>query len=151
KFFPEILMRARYLIAADTGGTFTDLAVHDMETRRTTYGKSLTDYSDLVPGVLLGLEHTAALIAQAEFPKHGTTHVINALIERKGGRPALITTSGFRDVLEIGRGNRSITFDLAFRRPPSLIPRDRRFEVTERISGSGEVLTALDLDALAEI
>ena len=144
-------MAARYLIAADTGGTFTDLAVHDIETRQTTYGKCLTDYSDLVSGVLQGLEDTDAVIAQTQFLKHGTTHVINALIERKGSRPALITTRGFRDVLEIGRGNRSITFDLTYRRPPPLILRDRRFEVTERMSGAGEVLTALDERELRDL
>ncbi|MGB3865132.1 MAG: hydantoinase/oxoprolinase family protein [Xanthobacteraceae bacterium] len=141
-------MTTRFLIAADTGGTFTDLAVHDSVTRMTTFGKCLTDYDDLIAGVLLGLEDTGADVSNAGLMKHGTTHVINALIQRKGSRTALIATRGFRDVLEIGRGNRSVPFDLSFRKPPPLIPRDLRFEVAERIDGQGNVVTPLDEEAL---
>ncbi|MCR6735972.1 MAG: hypothetical protein NVV83_18655 [Afipia sp.] len=122
----------RYLIAADTGGTFTDLAVHDTLTGETRFGKTLTDYSDLIAGVISGLEDTESSIGDAALLKHGTTHVINALLERRGAKAALITTAGFRDVVEIARGNRSVPFDLRYRRTPPLIPRSLRFEVDEQ-------------------
>src|SRR4051812_26033284 len=91
--------RRRYLIAADTGGTFTDLAVYDAESGETRFGKTLTTYGDLVEGVITGLEDTDTRVDQAALFKHGTTHVINAFIQRRGARTALITTKGFRDVL----------------------------------------------------
>ena len=141
----------RYLIAADTGGTFTDLAVYDADTGATHFGKTLTDYTDLVAGVIEGLGDTSADLAQAAFLKHGTTHVINAFVQRNGARTALVTTAGFRDLLEIGRGNRAIPFDLAYRRLPPLVERRLRFEVTERIDGNGRVVTALDEDGMRRI
>ncbi|MBB6309902.1 hydantoinase/oxoprolinase family protein [Xanthobacter tagetidis] len=142
----------RFLIAADTGGTFTDLAVYDTATGATTFGKTLTTYGDLVEGVIAGLEDTGAELSHAALFKHGTTHVINAFIQRRGGRTALIATAGFRDVLEIGRGNRPETFNLRYRRGAPLVPRSLRFEVTERMDGQGRVVTPLDvaeLEALA--
>jgi N-methylhydantoinase A len=141
----------RYLIAADTGGTFTDLAVHDASTGQTRFGKTLTTYSDLVIGAMQGLEQTGAPASEALLFTHGTTHVINSLIQRRGGRTALVTTTGFRDVLEIGRGNRADPFDLRYRRDPPLIPRPLRFEVDERIGGDGEVVTPLDEAGLHQV
>jgi len=134
----------RYLIAADTGGTFTDLAVYDTHTGETRFSKTLTDYDDLIAGVLRGLEDTESEICDAALLKHGTTHVINALLERRGARAALVTTAGFRDVLEIARGNRSVPFNLRYRRAEPLIPRSLRFELIERIDGEGRVITAID-------
>ncbi|MBR1172743.1 hydantoinase/oxoprolinase family protein [Bradyrhizobium sp. KB893862 SZCCT0404] len=134
----------RYLIAADTGGTFTDLAVFDTQTGETRFGKTLTTYGDLVEGVIAGLEDTKVGLDQAAIFKHGTTHVINAFIQRQGARTALVTTKGFRDVLEIARGNRPETFDLRYRRQECLVPRRLRFEVEERIEGKGEVVQPLD-------
>ena len=142
------------LIAADTGGTFTDLAVYDAQSGQTRFGKTLTTYENLVVGAMQGLAQTGAPVSQALVFTHGTTHVINSLIERQGGRTALVTTLGFRDVLEIGRGNRADPFDLHYRRDPPLIPRDLRFEVSERIDGQGRVLTPLDeeqVHAVAEV
>jgi N-methylhydantoinase A len=134
----------RYLIAADTGGTFTDLAVFDTQTGETRFGKTLTTYGDLVAGVIAGLEDTKVGLDQAAIFKHGTTHVINAFIQKQGARTALVTTKGFRDVLEIARGNRPETFNLRYRRQESLVPRRLRFEVAERIEGKGEVVQPLD-------
>ncbi|MDI6029399.1 hydantoinase/oxoprolinase family protein [Corticibacterium sp. UT-5YL-CI-8] len=134
----------RFLIAADTGGTFTDLAVFDTVTGETRFGKTLTTYGNLVEGVIAGLEDTKVGLEQAALFKHGTTHVINAFIERKGARTALVTTRGFRDVLEIARGNRPETFNLRYRRQDCLIPRRYRYEVTERIGGDGTVIQSLD-------
>lgn len=141
----------RYLIAADTGGTFTDLAVYDARSRETRFGKTLTTYDDLVIGAMKGLAETGAPVDEAIVFTHGTTHVINSLIERQGGRTALVTTSGFRDVLEIGRGNRADPFDLNYRRDPPLVPRDLRFEVEERIGGGGEVIVPLNRSELEEV
>jgi N-methylhydantoinase A len=141
----------RYLVAADTGGTFTDLAVYDLLTGETRFGKTLTDYDDLIAGVIRGLEDTEAAIGNAALLKHGTTHVINALLERRGARAALVTTAGFRDVVEIARGNRSVPFDLRYRRTTPLIPRRLRFEVTERIDGQGRIVEPLDLAELEKL
>ncbi len=135
--------KKRYLVAADTGGTFTDLAVYDTETGDTRFGKTLTTAKDLVIGALKGLDETGIQVDDASIFIHGTTHVINSLLERRGGRTALVTTSGFRDVLEIGRGNRAEPFNLRYRRDPPLIPRDLRFEVSERIGGKGEIVVSL--------
>jgi N-methylhydantoinase A len=135
------------MIAADTGGTFTDLAIYDPRTGRTRFGKTLTTYGDLIEGVMTGLGAQVDDLSGAELFKHGTTHVINAFIQRKGARTALIATTGFRDVLEIARGNRAETFNLHYRRLPPLVPRDLRFEVVERIGGRGEVVTPLDIDS----
>src|SRR4030066_2548544 len=75
---------------------------------------------------------------------HGTTLVINSIIERKGAKTGLITTKGFRDVLEIGRGIRYATYDVFAEFPKPLIPRSLRFEVDERIRSDGTVLRPLD-------
>lgn len=138
----------RYLIAADTGGTFTDLAVYDSHTGATKFGKTLTTYGDLVDGVIAGLEDTSAQLDEASLFKHGTTHVINAFIQRRGAKTALIATKGFRDVLEIARGNRPETFNLRYRRGEPLIPRSLRFEVVERMDGQGRVVQPLDIDSV---
>lgn len=141
----------RYLIAVDTGGTFTDLAVYDTRTGRTRFGKTLTTPDDLVVGVARSLAEAEVSVAEARVFTHGTTHVINSLIERRGGRTALVTTRGFRDVLEIARGNRAEPFNLRYRRDPPLIPRDLRFEVAERLDSQGAVVTPLDLDELRRV
>jgi N-methylhydantoinase A len=140
------------LVAADTGGTFTDIAVFDPAQRRIRFGKTLTTYGNLVDGVVAGMGEAGAAAADMASLRHGTTHVINAFLQRRGARTALIATRGFRDVLELGRGNRPVPFDLTFRREPPLVPRALRFEVGERIAADGAVLEPLDeagLEALA--
>ncbi len=142
----------RYLVAADTGGTFTDVAVYDARTRRVSYGKTLTRYDDLVEGVLDGLVDTGVSLEEALLLKHGTTHVINTLLQRNGSRTALVTTRGFRDLLEIARGNRPVPFMLGYRRDPPLVPRTLRFELDERMGADGTPSTVpadADVDALA--
>jgi N-methylhydantoinase A len=134
----------RYMIAADTGGTFTDVAVFDAETRRVVYGKTLSNYTDLVEGVLEGLQEIGVPLERTLLLKHGTTHVINTFTQRNGARTALITTRGFRDVIEIARGNRPVPLQLNYRRDPPLIPRTLRFEVVERIDNYGKIVTPLD-------
>ncbi len=133
-----------YLLAVDTGGTFTDLVAYDRESGSARYAKALTDHRDLVEGVMECLAKSGVTLDQAKIVKHGTTQVINAFIQRKGAKTALITTRGFRDVLEIGRANRPIPFKLKYRRDPPLVPRPLRFEVAGRIDGVGRELEPLD-------
>jgi len=141
------------IVATDTGGTFTDLAAFDAQAGTVVYAKSLTTYGDFVKGVLRAADTARVDLAPVGLFKHGTTLVINALIQRTGAKTALVMTRGFRDVLEIGRGNRPEPFDLGYRRQAALVPRELRFELAERTSGAGEPMLepqASELDALAD-
>lgn len=140
-----------YVIAIDIGGTFTDLAACDVETGVVAYTKSPTTYERLSEAIFDCIRKARLEARQASFVKHGTTLVINALLQRAGARTALLTTKGFRDVLEIGRGNRTQPFNLRFRREPPLVPREWRFEIEERVEGSGRVRTPLDKTALGAL
>ena len=137
-----------YVVAVDIGGTFTDLVAYDHDDGKVIYTKSPTTYDNFVDGILECFDKAQVRPDQATFLNHGTTLVINAFIQRKGARAALVTTEGFRDVLEIARGNRPDPFDLHYRRDEPLIPRERRLEVVERIDSQGEVVTPLNLAAL---
>ncbi len=141
----------RYMVAADTGGTFTDVAVYDAEAGQVRYGKTLTNYGDLVEGALDGLKGTDVQLDQALLFKHGTTHVINTFIQRTGAKTALLATRGFRDTLEIGRGNRPVPFALEYRRDEPLVPRTRRFEVAGRMDAQGQEIEPLDTVALEQL
>jgi N-methylhydantoinase A len=140
-----------YILAADTGGTFTDLAAYDSETGIVRYTKSLTTYGDLVDGVTDCLRKAGVELSRAEVVKFGTTLVINTYVQRNGARAALITTAGFRDVLEARRGNRPLPFDLRYKRDPILIERDLRLEVSERVTAAGDELRPLDEPQLLEL
>jgi N-methylhydantoinase A len=140
-----------HAVAVDIGGTFTDLVAYDHDGRTVVYTKSLTTYGNLVEGVLDCFLKARLDPRAAHFVNHGTTLVINSLIQRKGAKAALVTTAGFRDILEIARGNRPDPFDLHYRRDEPLIPRELRFEVTERIGSKGEIVTTLDLPALERL
>ena len=131
-------------VAVDTGGTFTDLVSFDAESGEVRCTKSLTTHHDPIEGILDCVVKTRTRLAGADLFKHGTTLVINTLLERTGPRIALVTTRGFRDVLELGRGNRTETFNLFFRRDPTLIPRALRLEIGERMTAEGETLQAPD-------
>ena len=140
-----------YAIAVDIGGTFTDLVAFDHATQKVIYSKSPTTYDNLVEGILNCFNKARIKPSQASLVNHGTTLVINSLIQRKGARTALVTNQGFRDILEIARGNRPDPFDLHYQRDEPLIPRDLRFEVAERMGSKGDVVTALDLPALEKL
>src|SRR4029079_10853457 len=134
-------------IGVDIGGTFTDVAVVDDVSGRIGAAKTLTTPRDFVTGVLeaLGSAMRAYGIAPGEVGLlcHATTVVTNALLEEKGARAGLVATRGFRDVLELRRSSRGDLYDL-FQDPPApLIPRRRRFELTERIGADGQVVTPL--------
>jgi N-methylhydantoinase A len=130
-------------IAVDIGGTFTDLVALD-DQGKIYRSKSLTTPDDLARGIDDCLDGANINVADANFFVHGSTVAINAVLERKGARTGLITTKGFRDVYEIGRGNRPEGYNLFFKRPVPLVPRDLRLEVDERLYASGEVLKPLD-------
>ncbi|MGL4291274.1 MAG: hydantoinase/oxoprolinase family protein [Phreatobacter sp.] len=132
-----------HFIAADTGGTFTDVTVYDPAKGEIRFGKTLTTYRDLIDGVVAGIDEAGGDIGDTAALRHGTTHVINAFLQRRGAKAALVSTRGFRDVLEIGRGNRPVPFDTGSRREPPLVPRALRFEVTERMGADGRVIEAL--------
>jgi N-methylhydantoinase A len=143
-----------YIIAVDIGGTFTDLVACDVATGSVAYTKSPTTYGELGEAVFHCIRKTGLNAGEAAFVKHGTTLVINALLQRSGSKTALLTTEGFRDVLEIGRGNRTQPFNLRFQREAPLVPRELRFEVTERMEASGKVRVPLavgQLTGLADI
>src|SRR5918999_4650994 len=130
-------------IAVDIGGTFTDLVAVD-DQGQVYRSKSLTTPDDLARGIHACLSAARIDVARATFFVHGSTVAINAVLERKGARTGLITTKGFRDVYEIGRGNRPEGYNLFFQRPVALVPRNLRLEVKERLYATGAVLTPLD-------
>jgi N-methylhydantoinase A len=140
-----------YVVAVDIGGTFTDLVAFDRDSNRVLYTKSPTTYGSFETGIADCFGKVRLSPADVRLVNHGTTLVINALIQRKGARAALVTTQGFRDVLEIARGNRPDPFDLYYQRDEPLIPRERRFEVAERIDAQGNVLRALDVAELERL
>jgi N-methylhydantoinase A len=140
-----------YVVAVDIGGTFTDLVAYDHESHKVMYTKSPTTYGNFVDGILACFDKAGIKPSEASFLNHGTTLVINALIQRNGAKTALVTSVGFRDVLEIARGNRPDPFDLYYKRDEPLVPRELRFEVAERLDANGDVVTALDTDALRSL
>ena len=101
----------------------------------------------MVEGILDCFNKAKIKPAEASLVNHGTTLVINSLIQRKGAKTALVTSKGFRDILEIARGNRPDPFDLHYQRDEPLIPRELRLEVAERMDSKGEVVTPLDTAA----
>lgn len=140
----------RWRIGFDIGGTFTDFILFDAATRTLRLHKRLTSASDPSEAALLGLEEIAAMagigLADVAEVVHGTTLVTNALIERKGSRLGLITTAGFRDILEMGTEQRYDIYDLFLEFPDPLVPRRLRREVTERVDRDGRIVMALNED-----
>ena len=135
-------------IGVDIGGTFTDLVALDEATGAVVTTKALSTPRELLEGVLSCVDQAGVRLADCRFVIHGTTIGINALLELKGARTGLITTEGFRDVLEIGRGNFLKMYDVLYRRPEPLVPRGRSHEVPERLSATGDVLVPLDEEAV---
>jgi len=140
--------KGKYRLGCDIGGTFTDFVLINDDTGQFQINKCLTtpgDPSDAVEqGIREMLERSPGFMPQIEEIIHGTTLVINAIIERKGARTGLITTRGFRDVLELGRELRYDAYDIFAEYPPPLVPRSLRHEVAERVASDGRVIMALD-------
>src|SRR4249919_99498 len=139
-------------LAADIGGTFTDIAAFDERTGNLTFGKALSTPQRLVEGINAGVDKAGSDYRSAGLFLHGSTIAINTILERTGARTALLITEGFRDVYEIGRINRPDSYNLFFQKHEPLVERALRFEVAERVLADGEVLAALDeaaVEALA--
>src|SRR5271157_6398382 len=143
-----------YRLGCDIGGTFTDFVLLNDQTGEIKTGKCLTtpqDPSDAVEQGIRTLEAaTPGFVPKLHELIHGTTLVINSIIERKGARTGLITTKGFRDVLEIGREMRYAPYDVFAEFPKPLIPRRYRIEVDERVRSDGSVIRALDPEEARE-
>jgi N-methylhydantoinase A len=143
-------------VATDIGGTFTDLVCLEFDKNTgkpigVKVAKSDTTPTNFEQGILNTIKKGAIDLQKVVFFAHGTTVVINALTEHKGAKIALITTKGFRDVLEIARCNRPDLFNFNFVKQPPFVPRHLRFEVEERMSYKGDVLRELDMKSLEQI
>src|SRR5688572_26676195 len=139
-------MNSTVLVGIDVGGTFTDFVVLDGAGLRVH--KVATTPADQSQAIVAGLAALGIVDAQIV---HGMTVATNALLERKGATTALLTTSGFADVLVIGRQNRPQLYHLTQTRPPSLVADKWRLEVDERLDVEGNVLTPLDEAAVARL
>ena len=141
-------------VGADVGGTFTDVVLADAEGNVWTYKVPSTP-PDFETAVLKGISQllgdTTASGSDVAEVVHGTTVATNAVLEQRGALTALVTTRGFRDVLELRRIRAPQMYDLFFEKPPELVERFLRFEISERLSAQGEVLTPLDPDELTTL
>ena len=140
----------RYSVSIDVGGTFTDFVLFDIESGETVaFHKLLTDAEQPASTVIAGWRDLLTMVESSGPPVvhdavHSTTLITNAIVERRGAKTALITTRGFREVLEIGTEQMYDIFHLFAPYPPPLIPRALRREVTERVTRDGQVLAGLE-------
>lgn len=143
-----------WFVGVDVGGTFTDFYAFDAERGLEQVYKTPSTPADPADAILNGLDALCemAAIASDDISRfaHGTTVATNALLQRKGAPVALITTEGFRDLLEIGRQIRPKLYDFKADNPPPLVPRQNRFEIKERVGSRGEVVVALEERAITE-
>lgn len=137
-------------VAVDIGGTFTDAVVID-DDGYTRTAKSLTTPSRLYDGVLSALDHLGIDWTRLDSITNGTTAGLNAFLERRGARVALLTTRGFRDVYELGRANRPDMYNVRYRPPTPLVPRRSIYEVDERMAPDGSVVLPLQEEAISEM
>jgi len=142
------LEQATYRLGCDIGGTFTDFVLVNNITGEFHTNKCLTTPSDPSDAIEQGVRELDEMIPgfmdSVEEIIHGTTLVINAIIERKGARTALITTKGFKDILELGREKRYDAYDIFSEYPEPIVPRSDRFEIDERLTFDGKVLKDID-------
>ncbi|MHB8589598.1 MAG: hydantoinase/oxoprolinase family protein [Candidatus Dormibacteraceae bacterium] len=139
---------SRSMLAVDVGGTFTDVVL--LLDGKLLHAKTFTTPERMQEGVQAGIKKLLPDASSIDYLFHGTTAVINALLERKGALTGLLTTAGFRDVLELGRGSRSDPFDMLFASPPTLVPRRWRCEVPERVDAHGSVLVPISREAVLD-
>jgi N-methylhydantoinase A len=138
-------------LAADIGGTFTDVAAFDAATGKLKLGKALSTPHHLVEGITAGVEKAGTAYADAGLFLHGSTVAINTIMERTGAKTALVITEGFRDIYEIGRINRPDAYNLFFRKHVPLVERALRFEARERVLADGGIDIALDENEIAAL
>jgi len=132
-----------FRLAADIGGTFTDVAVFDARSGKLAFGKVLSTPSHLVEGINGAVVKAGSTYKSAGLFLHGSTIAINTVLERTGAKTALLITEGFRDIYEIGRINRPDAYNLFFQKHEPLVERELRFEVKERVLSDGEIEVAL--------
>ena len=133
-------------VGVDVGGTFTDLFAYDDDTGEVLSAKVLTTVDNQAVGVMQSIEAAGVSLSDVEYLAHGTTTGTNALLERRGALTGLLTTEGFRDVLEIMRTDRQSGYDLQWVKPVPFVARRYRLEVVERVDRDGNVEVALDED-----
>ena len=138
-------------MAVDIGGTFTDIVCLDEASGAIIEEKAHTTSENFAGGVADAIKKTGVSLADVEYFVHGTTVVINAITERKGAKTALVTTKGFRDVLEIGRANRPDMYNYFYKKPEPYVPRYLRCEVNERVDFKGNVIQKLDVDEVRKV
>ena len=138
--------QGRYRVGVDVGGTFTDAAVFDDATGSLRYAKVPSTPADPARAVLDVLERLGVDLGEVQRFIHGITIGTNAVLEGRGAEVWMLTTAGFRDVLEIARTNRTVLYDITALKPPPLVPRGRTLEIDERMAWDGAVLRPLDLD-----
>ena len=138
--------QGRYRVGVDVGGTFTDAAVFDDAAGSLRYAKVPSTPADPARAVLDVLERLGVDLAEVQRFIHGITIGTNAVLEGRGAEVWMLTTAGFRDVLEIARTNRTVLYDITALKPPPLVPRGRTLEIDERMAWDGSVLRPLDLD-----
>lgn len=138
-------------LATDIGGTFTDLVYVSSETGTVRFFKSSSTPHNFSDGVLDVIRKSGLDLALVHDFVHGSTVVINALVQRTGARTGLVTTRGFRDILGIGRANRPDMYNLRFAKQPPFVPREWRFEVRERLDFLGNVVEPLDEDDVRHV
>ena len=137
----------RYRLGVDIGGTFTDFALIDEVTGKVSVNKTLTTPHDPSEAIMKGtkalLDSAGLSASQLDIIVQGATLATNALIERKGAKTGLITTEGFRDILELRRETRYDIYDLFIEMPEPVVPRELRLGVRERMNKDGKVVTEL--------
>src|SRR5262249_5524520 len=144
---------ARWRVGVDSGGTFTDICLFDETDGRVDVWKVASTPDDPSRGIAVGVEEGMRRVtanggarpaAAVAYFGHGTTVATNALIQHRGVATGLVTTEGFRDLLEIGRQKRPALYDFFADKPVTLVPRDLRIEVPERVRHTGDIDTPLD-------
>jgi N-methylhydantoinase A len=138
-------------LGVDVGGTFTDLVLYDQVTGSIRVDKVPSTPHDPSIGILAGIARLGIDLGAVAKLAHGTTVATNTILERKGASCAVLTTRGFRDVLEVGRGNRIVLYNIKAVRPPPLVPRSRVFELSERTLFDGTVRQTVDPAEVAAI
>ena len=143
----------KYILACDIGGTFTDIVLRGNGTVRTLKVSSTPDdYSRAILSAVDEIRDSLGIDpGQIEAVVHATTVATNTILEHKGAKTALITTEGFRDVLEMRRLRIPVMYDLQYDKPAPLVPRRHRFEVSERLGADGKIKLALDEGQVREI
>ncbi|MDA5194140.1 hydantoinase/oxoprolinase family protein [Govanella unica] len=141
----------RVFVGIDVGGTFTDLVLFDPAAKALKTVKVPSTPPEFFPSVVAALESAGVAKNQPATILHGTTVHLNAFLERKGAKTALLTTRGFRDVYEMRRGNRQQPYDMHFRYPAPLVPRKHIYEVSERMAADGSVLQRPEVEEIKAI